>query len=88
MNILLSIFHRVNESPRLVAFLGMASGWFSADRIAQARDAAQLIAAIIAGLVSLCALILTAPKAVEQVRRWVRAFKAREQANSKQDPAS
>lgn len=65
-----TIFATLHEHPRLVAFAGTVAGWFSADNIAHAKDAAQFTAAIIAALVSLCALILTAPKAIAEVRRW------------------
>lgn len=52
--------------------LGTAAGWFSTEQIAQAKDVAQFCAAVTAGLVSLCALILTAPRAAAEVRRWFR----------------
>lgn len=58
----------LDERPRLVASLGAISGWASLDWL----RAAQFAAATLAALVSLCALILTAPKAVQEVRRWFR----------------
>ena len=69
-------FHEMKHSllslhghPRLVSVVGAISGWFSVENIARAKDAAQLAAALLAALVSLCALILTGPKAVAELRR-------------------
>lgn len=50
------------------AFVGALFGWASFDLL----RSAQILAAILAGLVSLCALILTAPKAVREVKSWFR----------------
>lgn len=66
------LLHRLHEHPRLVALVGATSGWFSADHIVAAKDAAQLTAAVVAAMVSLCALVLTLPKAVAEVRSWFR----------------
>lgn len=46
--------------------IGAASGWLSFDLL----RSAQIFAAVLAALVSLCALILTAPKAIREVRSW------------------
>ena len=70
MNRLIEI---VSSHPRITATLGAISGWFSVDSLAHAKDVAQLFAAIIASLVSLCALILTGPQAVTKLCRWVRS---------------
>lgn len=48
------------------AIVGAIFGWLSFDLL----RTSQIIAAILAGLVSLCALILTAPKALREVRSW------------------
>ena len=58
----------LHEHPRLVAITGAISGWGSFDLL----RSAQIAAAILAALVSLCALILTAPKAVAELKRWFR----------------
>lgn len=58
----------LDDHPRLVATAGAISGWAAVDWL----RTAQIAAAILAALVSLCALILTAPKAVSEVRRWLR----------------
>lgn len=58
----------LNDHPRLVATLGAISGWASVDWL----RASQIAAAFLAALVSLCALVLTAPKAVAEVRSWFR----------------
>lgn len=63
MKLLVAALH---EHPRLVAAAGAVSGWASLDLL----RAAQFAAALLAMLVSLCALILTAPKALAEVRRW------------------
>lgn len=59
------------QYPRTVAFIGSITGWVSVENIAHAKDVAQLVAAIIASLVSLCALILTAPLAYRKLKRAV-----------------
>lgn len=62
------LIETLQEHPRLVATAGALSGWASLDLL----RTAQIAAAILATLVSVCALILTAPKAVAEVRRWFR----------------
>jgi hypothetical protein len=57
----------INAHPRYVSILGTVAGWASFDFL----RAAQFAAAILASLVSLCALILTAPKAIDQVKAWL-----------------
>ena len=61
-----SLLTALHDHPRLVAFAGGISGWASFDWL----RAAQFAAATMAALVSLCALILSAPKALAEVRRW------------------
>lgn len=61
-----SLFTVANDHPKITAWIGTLSGWAAFDML----RTAQLAAAVLAGLVSLCALILTAPKAVKEVRRW------------------
>jgi hypothetical protein len=50
----------------MTAWLGTVSGWASLDYL----RTAQICAAILAGMVSFCALILTAPKAYREVKSW------------------
>lgn len=52
--------------PKLTSWVGVVAGWASVDLL----RASQIAAAVLAGLVSLCALILTAPKAISEVKRW------------------
>lgn len=62
------VLETLHDHPRLVATVGAFSGWASVDWL----RTAQLAAAGLAALVSLCALVLTAPKAIAEVRRWMR----------------
>jgi hypothetical protein len=62
-----SLIESLQEYPRLIAFVGAFFGWASVDLL----RTAQIAAAGLAALVSLCALILTAPKAIAEVRRWL-----------------
>jgi len=68
MNASLATIAALKEHPRLISFIGTVSGWASFDLL----RASQITAAILAGLVSLCALILTGPKAIEEVKKWFR----------------
>lgn len=63
----------LNAHPKYVAVLGTIAGIFSTENLARAKDVAQTGAALAAGLCSLCALILVAPKAWAEVKRWCRA---------------
>lgn len=74
MNLMLK---SIGEHPRIVALLGTASGWFSVEQIGTARDAAQFTAAMLAAAVSLCALIITAPKAWAIVRGWAHSISSK-----------
>lgn len=56
----------IQEHPGLTAWTGATFGWVSFDLL----RAAQISAAILAGLVSLCALVLTAPRAIREARSW------------------
>lgn len=56
----------IKEHPITISTVGAISGWFSVNLV----QTAQFTAAALAALVSLCALILAAPKAVREVRRW------------------
>jgi hypothetical protein len=62
-----SIIETLQDHPRLIAIAGAFFGWASVDLL----RTAQIAAAGLAALVSLCALILTAPKAIAEVRRWL-----------------
>lgn len=56
----------IKEHPITISTVGAISGWFSVNLV----QTAQFAAAALAALVSLCALILAAPKAVREVRSW------------------
>ncbi len=71
----------LSEHPRLVSLLGTVSGWFSVESIARAKDFAQLAAAGLAMLVSLCALVLTAPQAWAKLREWWTTWRRPRQKN-------
>ncbi len=58
----------LNAHPKYVAWLGTFSGWASVDFLRYS----QIAAALLAGMVSICALILTAPKAWAQVKLWLK----------------
>ena len=60
----------INAHPRYLAWLGTVSGWASFDFL----RSAQIAAALLAASVSICALVLTAPKAWEQVKLWLRGI--------------
>ncbi len=81
-----SLLASLADHPRLLSLLGTVSGWFSVEHIARAKDFAQLAAAGLAMLVSLCALILTAPQAVAKLREWWRAWRSPRQRNFHFDP--
>ena len=57
----------LNAHPKYVAWLGAWSGWASVDFLRYS----QIAAALLAAMVSVCALILTAPKAWAQVKEWI-----------------
>ena len=65
-----TLVENLQSHPRAVAWLGAISGWASFDYL----QAAQFIAAILASIVSVCALILTGPTAwatlVDCYRVW------------------
>jgi hypothetical protein len=52
--------------PGTISTIGAVSGWLSVNLL----QAAQFMAAALAAAVSLCALIIAAPKAWAEVRRW------------------
>lgn len=56
----------IDKNTGMIAWTGSVFGWISFDLL----RAAQIFAAMSAGAVSLCALILTAPQALAQLRRW------------------
>jgi len=62
----MKILEIAHGHPKLTAWIGAVSGWASVDWL----RASQITAAILAAMVSLCALILTGPKAVAEVRKW------------------
>lgn len=63
-----SVVSFFQEHPRVVSIVGAASGWASLDFLRYS----QIVAATLAALVSVCALILTVPKAIAEVRSWFR----------------
>jgi len=56
----------IKEYPITISTVGSISGWFSVNFV----QTAQFAAAALAALVSLCAFILVAPKAIREVRSW------------------
>lgn len=56
----------IKEYPITISTVGSISGWFSVNLV----QTAQFAAATLAALVSLCAFILVAPKAIREVRSW------------------
>jgi hypothetical protein len=81
-----ALLSTLSEHPRLLSVLGAVSGWFSVEQLARAKEAAQLGAAVLAMLVSLCALILTGPQAWAKLREWWRAWRSPRQRNFHFDP--
>jgi hypothetical protein len=61
----------INAQPKYLAWLGTITGWISFDLL----RSAQFAAALLAGLVSLCALILTGPKAWAEFKTWFKKSK-------------
>jgi len=61
-----SIIAFIQDRPKSTAWIGALSGWASVDWL----RTAQLSAAILAAMVSLCALIMTAPKVIVEVKSW------------------
>ncbi len=62
----MSFFHALNDHPKITAWLGTLSGWAAVDWL----RSSQIVAAVLAALVSLCALILTLPKVVAEIKSW------------------
>lgn len=56
----------VQASYRTNSVIGTIAGWLSFDLL----RTSQIMAAVLAGAVSLCSLILIAPKAIEQLKEW------------------
>jgi hypothetical protein len=67
-NLLEPLIDLSNTHPRSIAWLGTVSGWFSVDML----RATQIFYAATAGLVSLCALILTAPQAYQKIKQLLK----------------
>jgi hypothetical protein len=65
---MLKVFLSATQSnQKVISVIGAASGWAAFDLL----RAAQVTAAVLASLVSLCALILTGPSAVAKVKGWL-----------------
>lgn len=62
------LIHELQSHPRAVSFFGMLSGWLSVDYL----RAAQITAAVLASLATLCSVILVARKTIVEVRSWFR----------------
>lgn len=60
------LIHLSDHYYRPISVLGAVSGWASFDLL----RASQIAAAILASLVSICSIILIAPKVIGQVKRW------------------
>lgn len=63
-----AIFYVLQDNPRAVALFGTATGWLSFDLL----RTAQITAAILASVMTLCSIVLVVPKVVAEVRRWFR----------------
>lgn len=61
-----NLVDNINANPKYFAWVGTVTGWMSFDLL----RGAQIGAAILAGLVSLCALVLTGPKAWAEFKTW------------------
>ncbi len=61
-----TIIPALQDHPKVIAWIGTIYGWAAFDLL----RTAQIVAAILAAAVSLCALILTLPKAIKEVRGW------------------
>ncbi len=61
-----SLILDLQSHPKVIAWIGTIYGWAAFDLL----RTAQIVAAILAAAVSLCALILTLPKAIKEVRSW------------------
>ncbi len=68
-----AVQHIADKYTASVAWTGSLFGWISFDLL----RASQIFAALAAGMVSICALILTAPKAWAEVQRWHANWRAR-----------
>lgn len=62
----------LSDHPRLLSIIGTVTGWASFDLV----RAAQFTAAFLAGLLSLCSLILIAPKVLAELRRWYHVLRS------------
>lgn len=58
----------MKEHPGIVSTIGAIAGWMSVNLL----QAAQFFAATLAGIASLCAIIIAAPKVFSTVRSWFR----------------
>ena len=67
-----ALIAELHMHPKIVSATGSLFGWVGVANLAEAKDVAQLTASFIAALVSLCALILVAPRAIAQVKSWFR----------------
>lgn len=61
------------DHPRAVSVVGAISGWGAVDLL----YTAQITAAILASIVSVCSLILITPKVAEVLLGWRAAFRSR-----------
>lgn len=67
------VVENLQSHPRAVAWVGAISGWASFDYL----QAAQFVAAILASVVSVCALILTGPPAWAKLKEYYRVWRAK-----------
>ncbi len=61
-----AIITHVQSHPKIIALVGVVSGWATVDWL----RTAQITAAILASMVTLCSLILILPKVIQEVRSW------------------
>lgn len=66
------LIESANNHPKLTAWAGAAFGWITVDLL----RSAQIFAAGMAGLASFCAVVITAPKAIAEIRSWPAKIRA------------
>ncbi len=61
-----AVINHVQSHPRITALVGVVSGWASVDWL----RTSQIVAAVLASMVTLCSLILILPKVVQELCSW------------------
>lgn len=76
MNFIKVIAAHAVQKPTATAWIGTLSGWFSVETLQSALTLTQIFAALCAGLVSICAFILSVGPAIKRLKEYWAAFKA------------